>query len=83
MVNEFYEDMNTENLFGKGVKPEDLTDYHLAGALNTIALAGPQKVFSRLAIHAISYEKMPVKILRMIPLQFLYMVISKEKAILT
>ncbi|MDI3535506.1 MAG: hypothetical protein PWQ82_1871 [Thermosediminibacterales bacterium] len=59
MVNEFYEDMNTENLFGKGVKPEDLTDYHLAGAL-----AGPQKVFSRLAIHAISYEKIPVKILQ-------------------
>jgi len=63
MVDEFYEGMDTENLFGKGVKPEDLTDYHLARALDKIALAGPQKVFSTLAMHAISYEKIPVKVL--------------------
>jgi hypothetical protein len=50
MVDEFYEGMDTENLFGKGVKPEDLTDYHLARALDKIALAGPQKVFSTLAM---------------------------------
>jgi transposase len=63
MVDEFYEGMDTENLFGKGIKLEDLTDYHLARALDKIAEAGPQKVLTTLAMHAISHEKIPVKVL--------------------
>ncbi|MFO7867542.1 MAG: DUF4277 domain-containing protein [Candidatus Aminicenantes bacterium] len=58
-VNEFYTGMDTENLFGKGITPDDLTDYNLARGLDKLHLAGEEKVFSTLCMHAICQENVP------------------------
>ncbi|MDO9535477.1 MAG: IS1634 family transposase, partial [Bacillota bacterium] len=59
-VNEFYTGMDTGNLFGIGITPEDLSDYNLARAMDKLHLAGEEKVFSTLSMHAICQEKVPV-----------------------
>ena len=59
-VNEFYTGMDTGNLFGIGITPEDLSDYNLARALDKLHLAGEEKVFSTLSMHAICQEKIPI-----------------------
>jgi transposase len=59
-VNEFYSGMDTGNLFGLGITPEDLSDYNLARALDKLHQAGEEKVFSTLSMHAICQEKIPI-----------------------
>ena len=44
-VNEFYKGMDTENLFGKGITPDDLTDYNLAGGWISCTWLGKRKFF--------------------------------------
>lgn len=56
-LHEFYEYMDVENLFGKGIRREDLTDYNLARALDKLAERGPREVFSTLCLRAIWHEQ--------------------------
>jgi len=52
-VNEFYTGMDTGNLFGIGITPEDLSDSNPARALDKLHQAGEEKVFSTLRTHKI------------------------------
>lgn len=56
-LDEFYEHMDVENLFGKGVRLDDLTDYNLARALDKLSLRGCHEVFSTLCLRAIYQEQ--------------------------
>lgn len=58
-VNEFYTGMDTQNLFDIGIAPKDLSDHNLARALDKLHLAGEEKVFSTLSMHAICQEEVP------------------------
>ncbi|WP_074951988.1 IS1634 family transposase [Alicyclobacillus macrosporangiidus] len=49
-VEDFYRERDVEALIGPGVQAEDLNDDALARALDAIYEAGPDKLFSRLAI---------------------------------
>jgi len=62
-VEEFYTFKDTENLFGKGIKPGHLKDYNLARSLDKLGNVGPQKVFSTISMNAICQEKVEVKTL--------------------
>jgi transposase len=62
-IDEFYENMDTENLFGKGVSLEDLTDYNLAQALDKLFERGPHAVFSTVYLRAICQEQITLKYL--------------------
>lgn len=62
-LDEFYEHMDVENLFGKGVSLDDLTDYNLARALDKLSLRGCHEVFSTLCLRAIYQEQIPLKFL--------------------
>ena len=52
-LGESYEHMDVENLFGKGINREDLTDYNMARALDKLAERGPWEIFSTLCLQAI------------------------------
>jgi|GEM_PF-5181675 len=60
---EFYQHMDVENLFGRGVSLDDLTDYNMARALDKLSLRGPHEVFSTLCLRAIYQEQIPLKFL--------------------
>lgn len=62
-VSEFYTGMDTENLFAKGITPDNLTDYNLARALDKLHKAGEEKVFSAISMHAICREDVQVSFL--------------------
>jgi len=62
-IDEFYENMDTENLFGKGICLEDLTDYNLARALDKLFERGPHAVFSTVCLRAICQEQIILKYL--------------------
>lgn len=62
-IDEFYENMDTENLFGKGIRLEDLTDYNLARALDKLFERGPHAVFSTVCLRAICSEQITLKYL--------------------
>ncbi len=62
-LDEFYQHMDVENLFGKGVSLDDLTDYNLARALDKLSIKGPHEVFSTLCLRAICQEQIPLKFL--------------------
>ena len=44
-LDEFYEHMDIENLFGKGIRREDLTDYNMPGHWISWEKGGPGKSF--------------------------------------
>lgn len=60
MIKQYYEDKDTENLFGRGVLPADLEGYNLTRALDKVGKAGPEKVFSSLCLQALCRERPPV-----------------------
>lgn len=60
---EFYEHMDIENLFGKGIHLDDLTDYSMARALDKLGERGPWEVFSTICLRAICYEQIDLKYL--------------------
>ena len=60
---EFYENMDIENLFGKGVRLDDLTDYSMARALDKLGERGPWEVFSTICLRAICHEQIDLKYL--------------------
>lgn len=62
-MDEFYANLDIENLFGKGVTKKDLTDYTLARSLDKLADRGPQEVFSTLCLRAICHEQIKIKYL--------------------
>ena len=62
-IDESYEHMDIENLFGRGISLEDLTDYNLARALDKLAERGPHEVFSTLCLRAICHEQIALKYL--------------------
>ena len=62
-INESYEHMDIENLFGRGISLEDLTDYNLARALDKLAERGPHEVFSTICLRAICHEQIVLKYL--------------------
>jgi len=41
---QFFQDMDTEKLFGTGILPEDLNDHAVGRALDKLAAAGPERV---------------------------------------
>jgi len=62
-LHEAYEYLDTENLFGAGVYPEDLKDYSMVRALDKISKADARKVFSSIAMQVITEENIPIKTL--------------------
>ncbi len=60
---EFYEHMDIENLFGKGIHLDDLTDYNMARALDKLGERGPWEVFSTICLRAICHEQIDLKYL--------------------
>ncbi len=62
-IDETYEHMDLENLFGRGIGLEDLTDYNLARALDKLAERGPHEIFSTLCLRAICHEQVSLKYL--------------------
>ena len=62
-LDEFYEHMDIENLFGKGIRLEDLTDYNMARALDKLGQRGPWEVFSTICLQAIYQEQIELKYL--------------------
>lgn len=62
-IDESYEHMDIENLFGRGINLEDLTDYNLARALDKLAERGPHEVFSTVCLRAICHEQIALKYL--------------------
>lgn len=62
-VHQFFEEKDTEILFGKGVKPSHLNDDALARTLDKLYDADPKKVFSTLALKAIAHENIDAKVL--------------------
>jgi transposase len=62
-IDETYEQMDIENLFGRGISLDDLTDYNLARALDKMAERGPHEIFSTLCLRAICHEQISLKYL--------------------
>lgn len=62
-VHKFFEEKDTEILFGKGVKPSHLNDDALARTLDKLYNANPKKVFSTLALKAVMHENIDTKVL--------------------
>jgi len=62
-LDEFFENMDIENLFGKGIHREDLTDYNMARALDKLGERGPWEVFSTICLRAIWHEQIELKYL--------------------
>lgn len=62
-LSQFYEYMDVENLFGKGIHRDDLTDYNMARALDKLGERGPWEVFSTICLRAICHEKIEIKYL--------------------
>ena len=62
-IDESYEHMDIENLFGRGISLNDLTDYNLARALDKLAERGPHEIFSTICLRAICHEKIVLKYL--------------------
>ncbi len=62
-LDEFYEHMDIENLFGKGIHLADLTDYNMARALDKLGERGPWEVFSTICLQAIYQEQIELKYL--------------------
>lgn len=59
-IDEFYYKMDIENLFGKGICLEDLTDYNMARGLDKLAERGSREVLSTICLQAISHEQIPL-----------------------
>ncbi len=57
MLNHYFGQMDTEHFFGKGVKPDYLKDYNLTRALDKVAEAGPERIFSTLSMHTFCREE--------------------------
>ena len=62
-VHKFFEEKDTEILFGEGVKPSHLNDDALSRTLDKFYDANPKKVFSTLALKALMHENIDAKIL--------------------
>ena len=62
-IDEFDENMDTGNLFGKGIFLEDLTDYNLDRALYKFFERGPHEVCSTACLRAICSEQISLKYL--------------------
>jgi transposase len=55
--------MDIENLFGRGISLEDLTDYNLTRALDKLDERGPHEAFSTICLRSICHEKIILKYL--------------------
>ena len=53
-LSQFYEDVDTEILFGKEINPSLLSDHNLARGMDKIFDAGTQKVFSQISLNAVN-----------------------------
>jgi len=62
-VEKFYSEQDTELLFGTDVACNDLNDDALGRMLDKIYVAGPKKIFSALALSAITTDKVEVSTL--------------------
>ena len=59
----FFEDTDTELIFGKGVHASDFTDDALGNTLDRIHAYGPRKLFSRIAMNGLLLENVDLEIL--------------------
>ena len=57
MLNHYFGQMDTEHFFGKGAKPDYLKDYNLTRALDKVAEAGPERIFSTLSMQTFCREE--------------------------
>jgi len=55
-LSDFFENKDTENLFGDDISPEDLYDQRFGWALDKISDAGPRQVFNSVIAKAITTE---------------------------
>ncbi len=62
-IYESFEYMDIENLFGKDIQREDLTDYNMAKALDKLGERGAWEVFSTICMRAICHEEIELKFL--------------------
>ena len=62
-LHEFFEYMDVENLFGKGISRDDLTDYNMARALDKLGERGPWEIFSAICLRALCHENIKLKYL--------------------
>lgn len=60
---ESFEYMDIENLFGRGIHRDDLTDYNIARALDKLGERGPWEIFSTICMRAICHEEIKLKYL--------------------
>lgn len=59
----FFENLDTELIFGRGVHASDFKDDALASALDRIYAYGPRKLFSRIAMNGLLLEDVDLEIL--------------------
>ncbi|EQD57257.1 transposase, partial [mine drainage metagenome] len=58
-VEQFYDGHDLERLFGPGISAHDFNDDALGRALDKLSAAGPKRVFSTLAFHALTVQEIP------------------------
>ncbi|EQD60840.1 transposase, partial [mine drainage metagenome] len=58
-VEQFYAGHDLERLFGPGISAHDFNDDALGRALDKLSAAGPKRVFSTLAFHALTVQEIP------------------------
>ena len=63
MMPDFFEDIATERLLGKGIKPEHLNEYVFGETLDTIAEYGPTRLFTGLVLRMM--ERLPMGVQRL------------------
>jgi len=57
---DFFKNLSTERLFGKGVTKEDLNQYAIGETLDRIVKYGPTKLFTEIVLHIMSRLPIPV-----------------------
>ncbi|MFS0647492.1 IS1634 family transposase [Siminovitchia sp. 179-K 8D1 HS] len=62
-IHRFFEELDVEMLFGKGVKAEDLNEYSIGRALDALHQATPWKVYSTLSVSACRKLGLPLRTL--------------------
>jgi transposase len=62
-VHKYYEKMDVASLFGQDVNSSDFKDHNLARALDKLNEAGAKKVFSSVALNAVSHEDVSISTL--------------------
>jgi transposase len=63
LMPDFFEDIATERLLGKGIKPEHLNEYVFGETLDAIAEYGPTRLFTRIVLRMM--DRLPLGVQRL------------------